>query len=731
MSSAPSIWRWPAAVAAGGASGAIVGLIEGAGSAPDGAGFEAGLLTAGLAAFPGLAIGLATSATLLLILGADPLRSLRETYQGWRDNAERASSFAARSATLGLALLTWIGCSFQLTTYSLATFHHWGLTALLLTATLAGAGLLLALVARSISRGLTPRLARLEPSTLLALAPLSLLTAPVVAAVMIAVSPVDGSGALGFFGLLKREELELGFLGLAALPALPTALVLVVTTQRRARFVVPLCLLLMVGSLVLTYRASTAFGDDPDAALAVEQDAPLGRRLLAVARGLFDRDGDGVATAFGGDDCDDADPDRWPGAQDVPGNGVDEDCSGEDAAPLAIEPPAAPAESEAPTVVIPDGLSLVLLTVDALRWDTGYMGYERPITPSIDNLAERGVILERSYALSSYTGRSLPPIFIGRYPSESHCNAVHFTIYSDKNEMLAETLEAAGVRTAGIGSHPYFNRGGLKQGFGRWKVVEGRGAGHPDQRITSPEVADKAIEWIADAELTGGRFFLWAHFMDPHRDYLEHAEFSTFGKTPRDLYDGEVAFTDHHVGRVIAALEEQGLLERTVVVITSDHGEAFGEHGYAYHGRFLWEEIVRVPWVWYVPGLRPRRVKSRVSQVDLAATVYELLRVEPPAQAGGRSLVPLMTGNDDDDRTIFLDQPLGEFMPAVYGVIHDGYKLIHSPVANRYQLFAIDEDSGERNDLARKDPEQLERIKQVYQQVRSSLEINAEKHRRR
>lgn len=731
MSSAPSIRRWPAAVAAGAATGAVGGLVEGALSAPDGSGLAAGLLDAGLATVPGLVVGSLAAIGLHLILGADPLRALGDLADAWRNDSDRAAGFTARSTAIGLALLAWATISYHLTLFSFATFHHMGLTALLLVALIAGSGLVLWLIAAAAARALTLLLTRLPRRALGASAPSSLLLAPAVAALMIALSPVDGSGALGFLGLLKREELELGYLGLLALPALPAVAALALTARSGARWIAPACLVVLVGSLALTAKVGLAFDGDPDAALAVERDAPLGRRILPLARGLFDRDGDGVSAAFGGGDCDDRDPARWPGALDVPGNGVDEDCSGEDAAPAASPAVAEVSGPEQLSAAIPEGLSLVLLTVDALRWDTGYMGYERPITPHIDHLAERGVVLERSYALSSYTGRSLAPIFIGRYPSEAHCNAVHFTKYHDENEMLAEALAAAGIRTAGIGSHPYFDGSGLEQGFQRWKVIEGCGAGHSDQYTTSPEVADKAIEWIADQELTGGRFFLWAHFMDPHRDYLEHEGFSTYGFRLRDKYDGEVAFTDHHVGRVLAALEEQGLLERTIVVITSDHGEAFREHGYIYHGRYLWEEIVRVPWVWVVPGMEPRRVRARVSHLDLAATVYELLKVEPPAQAGGRSLVGLMTGDDTADRRIFLDQPLGEFMPAMYAVIDGGHKLIHSVDGNRYQLFDLDEDPGEKNDLARKDPEQLERLKLIYQEVRGALEINAERCRER
>jgi arylsulfatase A-like enzyme len=729
MSASPSIWRWPAAVAAAGAIGAVIGLVEGAAAAPAGSRLAAGLLDAGLQAVSGTIVGLITAVATALVLGGDPRARLADLRAAVSKDRARASRFVAKAATLSLALLVWITAAFHSSAFSLRTFHHMGLAALLLTVVLAGAAVVLWLVAVALARWLAPRLRGLDGRLLTGLVPISLLVAPVTAALMIALSPTDGSGPLGYLGLLKREELELGFLGPLAITAVTAIAAALLTTRSRARWLLPASLLALAAGLALTVRAATGFDTDPDAALAVETQTALGSRILTRARAMWDKDGDGVSTAFGGGDCDDDDPDRWPGALDVPGNGIDEDCSGGDAPAVTGSPAAAPAEPIVAEADLPENLSLVVLSIDALRWDVGFMGYEREITNSIDAMANRGVVLERSYALSSFTGRSLAPIFIGRYPSEAHCNAAHFTKYFEQNQMLAEALAAAGFHTAGIGSHPYFNRGGLKQGFQRWHVVEGRGAGHPDQRVTSPDVADRAIEWLADDEVTSGRFFLWAHFMDPHRDYLEHKGFSTYGHRPRDRYDGEVAFTDHHVQRVIAALEERGLMERTVVMITSDHGEAFREHDIAYHGRRLWEEVVRVPWIWVVPGLEPRRVKARVSQLDLAATVYDLLDVEPPSQAGGRSLLPLMIGDEAADRRIFLDQPLGRYIEAMYAVIDGGWKLIHTVATNRFQLFHLDEDPGEKTDLARSNPEQLERMKQVYQQVRGSLELNAEQYR--
>jgi len=391
---------------------------------------------------------------------------------------------------------------------------------------------------------------------------------------------------------------------------------------------------------------------------------------------------------------------------------------------------AAPADAgPAATTALPGGLSLVVLTVDALRWDApGFMGYPRRITPGIDEVASRGVVFERAYAMSSYTGRALLPILIGRYPSETRCDAGHFTRYHPDNVTLAEVLAGAGFRTFGVGSHPYFERGGVKQDFARFETVLPPGDMDFDQKSTSPGVADAAIAMLDDEELTAGRFFLWAHFMDPHRDYLPHPGFD-FGSTPRDRYDGEVAFADHHLGRVLAALERRGLAGRTIVVVTADHGEAFGEHDIRFHGRRLWEEVVRVPLVIVAPGLEPRRVRTRVSQVSLVRTLSELLGVVPPPDIRGPSLAPLLAGGDGADNEIFLDQPLGQYIEEMYGLVADGHKLIHSLTGNRYQLFDLEADPGETADLSRTDPELLSRMKERYQRFRAALDLQADRYR--
>jgi len=375
---------------------------------------------------------------------------------------------------------------------------------------------------------------------------------------------------------------------------------------------------------------------------------------------------------------------------------------------------------------LPEDLSIVMLTVDALRADLGFAGYGRPISKNIDALAARGVVFDRAYALSSFTGRAIGPMMAGRYPTETFCDTQHFTKYSPKNELLAEDLKAAGFATAGVHGHFYFKQGGLDQGFDGWTVIEPKGPGDADQKTTSAEIADKAIAILGDTSFTKGRFFLWAHFMDPHKEYLEHDGFSVYGEKARDRYDGEVAFTDFHLGRVVEALEKAGLAGRTAIMVTGDHGEAFKEHDILFHGRRLWEEVVRVPWIWVVPGLEPRHVGARVSQVDLVATVCDLLGIRRTAKTSGVSLLPAMAGAKTSDERIYLDQPLGPYMPEAHAVIDAGKKLIHTAIGNKYELFDLDADPGEKSDLTAANPGELARMKAVYQETRAALERNAD-----
>jgi arylsulfatase A-like enzyme len=186
-----------------------------------------------------------------------------------------------------------------------------------------------------------------------------------------------------------------------------------------------------------------------------------------------------------------------------------------------------------------------------------------------------------------------------------------------------------------------------------------------------------------------------------------------------DLYDAGIRYTDDQLDLFFKALEERGLLGRTVVVVLADHGEEFWDHGSVLHGHTLYQELTRVPLVIRVPGLAPRRVAERVALLDLLPTLLELLGVEPAAGAQGVSLVPLVRG----DAAVRGGPPLlSEGMESGhYALIDGGYKLIRRPDRRQYELYHIEEDPLETVDLARREPERVARMSQVMRQHHQAL----------
>lgn len=539
--------------------------------------------------------------------------------------------------------------------------------------------------------------------------------------------PSGGDTALARFGVLAREELDLGVVAFV----LVTAILVVLATVALARVPALVGTVAAVAAVASVLLAARGF-DDSVVLTEVEQHTRLGRTALRTLQRLSDRDRDGFGAHFGGGDCDDRNPDVYPGAVDEPANGLDEDCSGADEAPRAVASPGPSAAPSAPSTAepsgavpaVPENLNVLLISVDTLRWDLGYMGYERPITPNVDALAARSVVYEKAYSLASYTGKSVGPTLIGRYPSETHRGFLHFNRYPPRDRMLQERLSSAGIRTISVQAHWYFAEGyGLERGFDvlDMSAAPEEDQGEGDKTILSHLLTDAAIKQLEDPANTAKPFFMWVHYLDPHANYVPHPEFS-FGSDSRALYDGEIAYTDHHIGRLLKALDERGLTANTAIVFTSDHGEAFGEHGMIRHGFEIWEEIVRVPLVVHVPGYAPGRVTVRRSLIDLAPTVLDLfdVEVEPGVLRGSSWLPDLRNPESAAARPVFIDMPAGPYNGDRQAFIENDIKITTSNTRTM-GVFDLSKDPGEQNNLMR-DAQLAQRVHARFLEFRRGLE---------
>ncbi len=374
--------------------------------------------------------------------------------------------------------------------------------------------------------------------------------------------------------------------------------------------------------------------------------------LLALGRQALDFDHDGYARLLGGGDCDDADPAIHPGAVDLPGDGIDQDCDGHDSLIATLAPAAFLPVPDA----VPKDLNVLFLTIDTLRADhLGCYGYGRPTSPNLDALAAQATLFENGWAHAPSTRYSMPALATGRWPSAIEWDeSIWWPRIRGGVRTLAEALHDNGYFTGGMFSFSYFalaDRRGFERGMDYYNAdravlhvavngpMESRGS-------SSREMADDAIAFL-DAH-RAQKFFLWLHFYDPHLSYEPHPEVPSFGTSRADLYDGEIRFTDLHVGRVLAHLRALGIDDRTAIVVTGDHGEGLGEHGITEHGFDLYAPQTKVPFIIRVPGLPPQRRTVPAGHVDLAPTLVNLARGKPEPSFLGRSLVGVLAGGEPD-----------------------------------------------------------------------------------
>jgi arylsulfatase A-like enzyme len=429
-------------------------------------------------------------------------------------------------------------------------------------------------------------------------------------------------------------------------------------------------------------------------------------------------------------------------------------------APTSGDPPARAAEPQGC-----GGCNLLFVVLDAARADHfGAYGYARPTTPSFDALAAESVVFERAFSNASFTRASIASLFSGQPPGWHGVLQVDHLLPGEVTT-LAETLDAHGYRTAAFSENPLVDRAyGYGQGFEVFRRLHGGEPGRMGEvarRVdeldlaSSREHVGEMLAWASGPE-SEGPFFLYAHFLRPHNPYHalpEHAgRFAGAyagpftGSTEElvainagrvqvgaedlahliDLYDENLLSADSLLGALVDGLRAQGLLDSTIAVVFSDHGEAFLEHGKLLHGLQVFREELWVPLLVRFPSamaIPPHRRQEEVQLSDLMPTLIDALGIHESARPPERSLMPLFSGHDT---------PAAGATLVSHGVratsLQEGelkYIRRERGKGAKDLLFDLADDPGEIRDLARERADDAARMRAELAEVLESQRVGA------
>jgi arylsulfatase A-like enzyme/tetratricopeptide (TPR) repeat protein len=328
--------------------------------------------------------------------------------------------------------------------------------------------------------------------------------------------------------------------------------------------------------------------------------------------------------------------------------------------------------------------NVVLVTLDTTRADRiGTYGYALAETPALDRLAREGVRFDDATAQSPLTAPAHAALLTGQYPGRLGVRNNASSPIPESAVTLAESLRGAGYRTgAFIGAFVVDRAYGFAQGF---DVFDAAFTGFRQEikgQVQRPakEVVDPALAFIA-AETANEPFFAWIHLYDAHTPYDPPPPYNVkFAKRP---YDGEIAYADAQFGRIVSALRASGVLDRTIVAVVGDHGEALGDHGEDDHGIFLYEAVTRVPWIMRLPnGERAGSVVAeQVRQVDLTPTVLDLAGARVTARTDGESVAALIRGTARRD-------PPPSYTETWYPELHFGWSRLRALRVGEWKYIA-------------------------------------------
>jgi choline-sulfatase len=344
---------------------------------------------------------------------------------------------------------------------------------------------------------------------------------------------------------------------------------------------------------------------------------------------------------------------------------------------------------------------IILISIDTLRADhLPAYGYKKIKTPAIDALAADGMVFERAYAQAPQTLPAHTSMLSGRLPFDTGVRDDAGFVVKASERLLPQMLSDRGFSTGGIVSTYLLGKEtGFSRGFdffdGAMPPVP------PDERLEHVKRDGAEAEAVAERWLDqqrSSRLFLFLHLYEPHRPHRPPLRFAEYGP-----YDGEIAYADEIVGRLIHHLKEQQLYDRSTIILLSDHGEGLGDHGEQEHGLFLYDETIHVPLIVKQVGNNGagRRIASVVQQVDVVPTVLELAKAPVPGNLRGRSLTPLLDGTGEWSDT-------GVYSESWYGRVRFGWSGLKAWTDGKHryieapadELYDLEHDAGERENLA-------------------------------
>lgn len=386
--------------------------------------------------------------------------------------------------------------------------------------------------------------------------------------------------------------------------------------------------------------------------------------------------------------------------------------------------------------------NLILISIDTLRPDRlGTYGATAPTSPTLDELAATGVLYSNAAATSPWTLPSHASMLTGLYPNRHGLKERNHKL-SDEIPTVASVLASTGFATVGIVNSAFLNETrGLNRGFEsfHYEPEIARLGNVTVVRNAGPEITTRALDWLAARDARP--FFMFLHYYDPHSDYAPSREYRRMFVDPysgtidgstvqlrqaaegqrrlteedvehaRQLYDAEIRQLDDALAELIRHLDESGLSGSTALVITSDHGEEFMEHGRMLHGRTYFEEVIDVPLILHGPGVPSGlRVDALASLTDVTPTILGLLDVVPPPGLQGIDLSGDWSSDVGPRHSFVVAEAAHENASGSIMIRDARYKLIYERLGARARLYDLERDPAERRDVASSSPEALARL---------------------